>query len=196
MRANIFHAYLSAAAGTGLISLLGDPSVTGPRVWALIGAGASCYLLGYGVAMLAVLQKAIELEQLRQEHPVAMPKLAPEFVPLQSTTVWVSTYGLSLQPKKLKVIAHGLLNGLPFSENYWVRLMKVVSAPEFRTFQDECLQRRVARWKGTERRQGVEVNGERGRAVLRAIANGYLRPVSAPPPESRKLAAIGLVSLH
>ncbi len=108
-------------------------------------------------------------------------KPPPEYkpVPIFQTTTKLLYLKLPVDPSKLRTIA---ASPEPFSENELVTKRHILSSREFRTLQDEMKRRGLLEQRNPlDVRQGYKLSGV-GRALMRRIAHGELKPEPLPLP--------------
>ena len=157
----------------------------GPASLALL-AGAAGAMLTFTTGILAWRR-----ETYGQQEPIfhvadAEPKrvrielVKPGDGPSQTTQF----IDLDISPEQLGILADGLLNGKPFTENVWTGFGKPFSRSQFASLRAEFMRRGWADWRNPEApAQGVTLRPP-GRAVLRTYANETVRPT--PPHDNRR----------
>jgi hypothetical protein len=88
---------------------------------------------------------------------------------------------IPIEPNKVSTLAHGMVNGRPFSEAEWAGKGRLLSGPKFRELQDWLLSHGYVSWRNDENhRLGVELSG-RGRRLFEHLAND-----STPLPQGEE----------
>lgn len=193
MKVHILHAYLSALMGTALVGLLTSPGVSGFRAIAIWSLGILCYALSMPVAVLAVIQKAMELVERQREVEFAKKFEHPEPPTLEVMQIDVDAVRWTIRGMDARVvekIAAAVMNGQPFTVRSMTGRGKPLTPTELNDVKPKLIAlgylipakgKHRARWS----RGGLE--------FMRDVHGGKIPREEAPPPPPPYLK---IVQLH
>lgn len=94
-------------------------------------------------------------------------------------------FDLPISEEKLRVLANGLLNGVPFSEREWTTVRRLLSSQGFRDLRSQMLRRGLLEVKSDkDHRVGFHLT-EHGWAVMRQFNPSHLTPDRSPKGEGK-----------
>lgn len=162
----MWRAYLIAILGSCVIWTLENPALEGWRARSLFGMGVILWIFSIAEACIAVLLAA--REALEAQVFIKPPEPTTERYMLQ---VDAARYIYADIPTHdMEKLAHGLLQGRPFSEREWRGKIN-----NFREVQDEFERRDLVKLEGKKR-----VLNSRGRRAMLEIAYGHATPSPSP----------------
>ena len=92
---------------------------------------------------------------------------------------------LSVDPKRLRVFAQGVLAGKGFALGVWTGSTGIFSRDEYDTLRAELIERGILRWKNDKAHaQGVELT-RAGESFFRYLVEENMDPFPTPLPETR-----------
>lgn len=111
------------------------------------------------------------------------PETIERFAVQVDANKWVYATMPGINPRRLEVLAQGLINGRPFTEREWTGKGRELTEGQFEYVRQVCLKRKLAEPKGTTPQQGYDTT-PLGWVYWAQVASGEAKKVMPPSPST------------